>query len=95
MCQFRLDFSSPKDCCTSARLPSWRPNDHRNVGAAWASIPLAKLSTPVFIFMAPLATLGIVLRIAGAERDVTNDARQARANRAVREFRNRYDLWRA
>jgi hypothetical protein len=34
-------------------------------------------------------------RLAGAERDVTNDARQARANRVVREFRNRYDLWRA
>jgi hypothetical protein len=34
-------------------------------------------------------------RLAGAERDVTSDAKQARANRAVREFRNRYDLWRA
>jgi hypothetical protein len=34
-------------------------------------------------------------RLAGAERDVTNDARQARTNRVVREFRNRYDLWRA
>jgi hypothetical protein len=32
-------------------------------GAAWASIPLAKLSTPVFILMVLLAVLGIALRI--------------------------------
>jgi hypothetical protein len=32
-------------------------------GAAWASFPFAKLSTPVFVFMALLAALGIVLRI--------------------------------
>jgi hypothetical protein len=37
-------------------------------GAAWASIPLAKLSTPVFIFMALLAALGIVLRISVQNR---------------------------
>jgi hypothetical protein len=32
-------------------------------GAAWASIPLAKLSMPLFILMAMLAALGIALRI--------------------------------
>jgi hypothetical protein len=32
-------------------------------GAAWASIPLAKFSTPVFILMVLLAALGIALRI--------------------------------
>jgi hypothetical protein len=33
-------------------------------------------------------------RLAGAERDVSKDAKQARFNRAAREIRNRYDLWR-
>jgi hypothetical protein len=33
-------------------------------------------------------------RLAGAERDVGKDAKQARLSRAAREFRNRYDLWR-
>jgi len=34
-------------------------------------------------------------RLAGAERDVRQDAKQARFNRAARELRNRYDIWRA
>ena len=63
--------------------------------AAVTAMPEAIERARLVTLQRPLQETGRSARLAGAERDITSDAKQARADRVVREFHNRYDLWRA